>query len=381
MQADDQRARFRAGARAAAKSMCSRPPLTHIKSLQAAEQARDCGGVDRRLGRADGRGAGRSRARRHAPCRRLARCAEAACERRGCGRAGSRARLRSAGLRHRRRAGHSGRPHGARAQARPSARRISWPKRRASRRAISSPISSTASAAISGLQTIDVLDAPHDCLELQYDGGKLFLPVENIELLTRYGADDATAQLDRLGGAGWQKPQGAHEGEGARDRGGADPHCGRAPVEGDRCRRSIRRKASMTNSAPAFPIRRRTTRRKPSPRSIEDLAKGRPMDRLVCGDVGFGKTEVALRAAFVEAMSGEQVAVVVPTTLLARQHFQTFSRAFQRLPAEDSPALALRGCEGCARNQGGACDRRRRHRDRHACAAGRRASSSRIWAS
>ncbi len=66
--------------------------------------------------------------------------------------------------------------------------------------------------------------------------------------------------------------------------------------------------------------------------TVEDLAKGRPMDRLVCGDVGFGKTEVALRAAFVAAMTGVQVAVVVPTTLLARQHFKTFSERFKGIP-------------------------------------------------
>src|SRR6185437_2175346 len=65
---------------------------------------------------------------------------------------------------------------------------------------------------------------------------------------------------------------------------------------------------------------------------LEDLSSGRPMDRLICGDVGFGKTEVALRAAFVAAMSGAQVAVVVPTTLLARQHFRTFSARFAGLP-------------------------------------------------
>ncbi len=68
-------------------------------------------------------------------------------------------------------------------------------------------------------------------------------------------------------------------------------------------------------------------------RVLDDLGSGKPMDRLVCGDVGFGKTEVALRAAFIAAMSGKQVAVVVPTTLLARQHYKTFTRALPRLPA------------------------------------------------
>ena len=73
---------------------------------------------------------------------------------------------------------------------------------------------------------------------------------------------------------------------------------------------------------------------------LEDLAAGRPMDRLICGDVGFGKTEVALRAAFVAAMAGEQVAVVVPTTLLARQHFRDLRRALRRLAGQGRAAVA-----------------------------------------
>src|SRR5689334_23664572 len=66
--------------------------------------------------------------------------------------------------------------------------------------------------------------------------------------------------------------------------------------------------------------------------TLKDLETGRPMDRLICGDVGFGKTEVALRAAFATAISGRQVAVIVPTTLLARQHFRTFQERFRGLP-------------------------------------------------
>src|SRR5258706_9747772 len=81
-----------------------------------------------------------------------------------------------------------------------------------------------------------------------------------------------------------------------------------------------------------FPYQETEDQEKAIAETIEDLAKGRPMDRLVCGDVGFGKTEVAMRAAFVMAMSGEQVAVVVPTTLLARQHFRTFSERFAGFP-------------------------------------------------
>ena len=177
-----------------------------------------------------------------------------------------------------------------------------------------------------GLQTIDVAGAPHDCLELQYDGGKLFLPVENIELLTRYGSDEGTAQLDRLGGAGWQQRKARMKERvreiaaeliriaAARQLKSIEPVDPPQGIYDEFCAR--------------FPYQETEDQERAIVETVEDLAKGRPMDRLVCGDVGFGKTEVALRAAFVEAMSGSQVAVVVPTTLLARQHYRTFSERF-----------------------------------------------------
>jgi transcription-repair coupling factor (superfamily II helicase) len=84
---------------------------------------------------------------------------------------------------------------------------------------------------------------------------------------------------------------------------------------------------------------------------LADLASGRPMDRLICGDVGFGKTEVALRAAFVAAMSGKQVAVVVPTTLLARQHFRTFSERFAGLPVRIEQLSRLVTAKEAARSR------------------------------
>jgi transcription-repair coupling factor (superfamily II helicase) len=183
-----------------------------------------------------------------------------------------------------------------------------------------------------GLQTIDAAGAPHDCLELLYDGGKLFLPVENIELLTRYGADEGAVQLDRLGGAGWQQRK-ARMKQRVRE------------IAAELIRIAA---ARQLKSLPAvdppqglydefcarFPWQETEDQDRAIAETIEDLAKGRPMDRLVCGDVGFGKTEVALRAAFVEAMAGSQVAVVVPTTLLARQHFKTFSERFQGFPVK-----------------------------------------------
>ena len=183
-----------------------------------------------------------------------------------------------------------------------------------------------------GLQTIDVTGAPHDCLELQYDGGKLFLPVENIELLTRYGAEDGAAQLDRLGGVGWQQRKSKAR---ARVR----------EIAGELIRIAAARELkSLPEVTPPeglydefcarFPYQETEDQDKAIAETIEDLGKGRPMDRLVCGDVGFGKTEVALRTAFVVAMSGSQVAVVVPTTLLARQHYRTFSERFAGFPVK-----------------------------------------------
>ncbi|HVT25824.1 MAG TPA: transcription-repair coupling factor [Rhizomicrobium sp.] len=183
-----------------------------------------------------------------------------------------------------------------------------------------------------GLKTLDVAGAPHDCLELQYDGGKLFLPVENIELLTRYGADEGTAQLDRLGGAGWQLRK-AKMKERVRE------------IAGELIRIAAARELRTLPAVDPppgiydefcarFPWQETEDQEKAIADAIGDLAKGRPMDRLVCGDVGFGKTEVALRTAFVAAMSGEQVAVVVPTTLLARQHYRNFADRFQGFPVK-----------------------------------------------
>jgi superfamily II DNA or RNA helicase len=102
----------------------------------------------------------------------------------------------------------------------------------------------------------------------------------------------------------------------------------------------------------------------------DDLAAGQPMDRLVCGDVGFGKTEVALRAAFIAAMNGVQVAVVVPTTLLARQHFKTFTERLRGYPVNDRPGFAPGRRQGTGADQGQElADRQDRHRGRHPCAA------------
>ncbi len=183
-----------------------------------------------------------------------------------------------------------------------------------------------------GLQTIDVAGAPHDCLELIYDGGKLFLPVENIELLTRYGSDEGHVQLDRLGGAGWQQRKAKMK---SRVREIA------AELIRIAAARKLKQLAPLDTPqglydefCARFPYQETEDQEKAIAETIEDLARGTPMDRLVCGDVGFGKTEVALRAAFVGTMSGLQVAVVVPTTLLARQHTKTFTERFSGFPVK-----------------------------------------------
>ncbi len=182
-----------------------------------------------------------------------------------------------------------------------------------------------------GLKAIEALGAPHDCLELQYDGGKLFLPVENIELLTRYGSDEG-AQLDRLGGAGWQKRKAEMK---ERVRAIAAELIRIAAARELKTLPAVEPPSGLYDEFCArFPYQETEDQEKAIADAISDLGKGRPMDRLVCGDVGFGKTEVAMRTAFVAAMAGEQVAVVVPTTLLARQHYRGFAERFTGFPLQ-----------------------------------------------
>lgn len=184
-----------------------------------------------------------------------------------------------------------------------------------------------------GLEAVNAGGAPHDCLALTYaNNDKLFVPVENIEVLTRYGSDDANAALDRLGSPAWQARKARLK---ERIREMADQLIRTAAA------RQVR--TADTHTPPEglydefcarFPYTETDDQLKAIEDVIGDLSAGRAMDRLVCGDVGFGKTEVALRAAFVAAMSGVQVAVVVPTTLLARQHFIGFKERFAGLPLQ-----------------------------------------------
>ncbi len=182
-----------------------------------------------------------------------------------------------------------------------------------------------------GLKTLDVQGAPHDTLELQYGGeAKLYLPVENIDLLTRYGADNEGVQLDRLGGAAWQARK-AKAKERLREM--ADGLIRIAAERATKLSDPVEPPAGLFDEFCArFPYEETDDQLAAIGDVLEDLSAGKPMDRLICGDVGFGKTEVALRAAFVVAMSGQQVAIVAPTTLLARQHYKTFTERFEGWP-------------------------------------------------
>lgn len=185
-----------------------------------------------------------------------------------------------------------------------------------------------------GLEVITAAGAAHECLSLEYaEGARLYLPVENIELLSRYGHEEGL--LDRLGGGAWQAKKAKLK---ERIREMADRLI-RIAAE-----RALRKGAVMEPEHHAweafsarFPYQETDDQLRAIEDVVNDLASGTPMDRLICGDVGFGKTEVAMRAAFVAALQGYQVAVIAPTTLLARQHYQSFAERFRGFPISVRP--------------------------------------------
>ncbi|NNE24049.1 MAG: transcription-repair coupling factor [Rhizobiales bacterium] len=193
-----------------------------------------------------------------------------------------------------------------------------------------------------GLKTLEVQGAPHDCLFLTYHGGdRLFLPVENIELLSRYGSDAAGAQLDRLGGVAWQARKARLK---ERVREIAEQLIKTAAARELRTAEVVTAPDGLYDEFCArFPYEETEDQLTAIESVVDDLGSGRPMDRLICGDVGFGKTEVALRSAFATVMTGKQVAVVVPTTLLARQHTASFTERFKGYPVKIAQASRLVG--------------------------------------
>jgi transcription-repair coupling factor (superfamily II helicase) len=179
-----------------------------------------------------------------------------------------------------------------------------------------------------GLESINISERPHDCIILEYDQGtRLYLPVENMELISRYGNETALTQLDKLGSTSWKTKKGK-----AKKRIELIAHylietaAKRSKLVADEIKAP---EMAYANFCHQFPYVETNDQNEAIDDIIKDLSSGKPMDRLICGDVGFGKTEVALRAAFLAVSSGKQVAVITPTTLLCRQHVQTFITRFQ----------------------------------------------------
>ena len=182
-----------------------------------------------------------------------------------------------------------------------------------------------------GLETITHNNTDHDCLHIEYAGGdRLYLPVENIDMLSRYGQDGSDAVLDKLGGVAWQARKAKIKNKikdiadqlmkiaAQRQIASAEPLTPPEGMYAEFCARFGHPETDDQLDA-IHDV-------------LTDLASGKATDRLICGDVGFGKTEVALRAAFIACMCGYQVALVTPTTLLARQHGKLFESRFSGFP-------------------------------------------------
>jgi transcription-repair coupling factor (superfamily II helicase) len=183
-----------------------------------------------------------------------------------------------------------------------------------------------------GLQTLDVGDGPVEFMTLEYAGAdKLYVPVLSLHLISRYtGVDPEHAPLHKLGGDAWEKTK-QRARQKAYDAAAEllEVHALRAGRQGHAF---TARDDNYQAFADAFPFEETPDQMRAIDEVIRDMESKQPMDRLVCGDVGFGKTEVALRAAFVAVHDGKQVAVLVPTTLLANQHYQNFQDRFAGLP-------------------------------------------------
>ena len=181
------------------------------------------------------------------------------------------------------------------------------------------------------LSTLEINNAKHECLLIKYaNDDKLYLPVENIEVLSRYGSDISDEMLDKLGGISWTTRK---ENLKKKIKFLAEELISVA------AKRKLS-KAEMFNVpedfyeefCSRFSFEETNDQLNAINDVLNDFEKGLPMDRLICGDVGFGKTEIALRASFLAAMSGKQVSILAPTTLLARQHYETFKDRFKGFP-------------------------------------------------
>ena len=180
-------------------------------------------------------------------------------------------------------------------------------------------------AEFAGVETVMVSGQPHDCVKLLYaDNDRLYIPVENLDVIKRYGSDDAP--LDRLGGLSWQKRKAT-----IKNRIGELAQKLMQLAASRKVRRAdpIIIGEEYDKFSAAFPYSETEDQQSAIADIKEDLLSGHPMDRLICGDVGFGKTEVAMRGVFMVAKDGKQVAVISPTTILSRQHNLSFVDRFR----------------------------------------------------
>ncbi|MFZ9967183.1 MAG: transcription-repair coupling factor, partial [Steroidobacteraceae bacterium] len=183
-----------------------------------------------------------------------------------------------------------------------------------------------------GLRVMDVEGHPGEFLVIEYAAGdRIYVPVQGLDQVSRYtGASPDSAPLHKLGSDQWARAR-RKAAERIRDVAAEllDLYARRAARQGQSV---ALREAEYQAFAAAFPFEETPDQAEAIRQVLADLASGQPMDRVVCGDVGFGKTEVALRAAFTVAMAGRQVAVLVPTTLLAQQHARNFADRFADWP-------------------------------------------------
>src|SRR6185295_3492330 len=172
---------------------------------------------------------------------------------------------------------------------------------------------------------------PQDFMHLEYDGGSIYVPVYRIGLVHRYAGGEATeVRLDKLGSRTWQEKRRRVSMEARKlaeelmqlyaQRASLAGHAFPAPD------------AMFRAFEETFPFEETPDQDKAIDTVLADMQNGVPMDRLICGDVGYGKTEVALRASLLAVLGGKQVAVLAPTTVLAEQHFMTFSDRFTDFP-------------------------------------------------
>ncbi|PUB12814.1 transcription-repair coupling factor [Yoonia sediminilitoris] len=201
-----------------------------------------------------------------------------------------------------------------------------------------------------GMEVVSAAGAAHECLLLEYaEDSKLYLPVENIELLSKYGHE--TGLLDKLGGGAWQAKKAKLK---ERIRQIAERLIRVAAERALRTAPALDPPDALWDQFLArFPYAETDDQLAAIEDVLEDLSSGKPMDRLICGDVGFGKTEVAIRAAFVAALCGVQVAIIAPTTLLARQHYQNLAERFRGFPANVAPLSRFVSAGNAAKTRDG----------------------------